>query len=102
MMAPALRNQATLAASGGGQGAILREAPALGRHRPTTLAAGIRGQGAILGEAAFVVGNVGTTFAGDLALLFLLHAGETTRRPGAVALLLMSHSVASNCVNPAV
>src|SRR5262245_20366826 len=101
-MATALRNQAALAPSGGGQSAILREAPSLGRHRPTTLAASIRGQGAILGETAFVVRDVGTAFAGDLALLFLLHAGEPTRRPGAVALLLMSHSVVSNYVNPAV
>src|SRR4026208_2525729 len=94
-MAPALRHQTALTPCRRGHCARVREAAALRCDRPPALATGIRCQRPILGETAFVVRDVGPALAGNLALLFLLHASETARRSGALALVLMSHELVS-------
>ena len=99
-MAAALRHQTALAPCRRGQCAVLREAAALRCYRPPALATGIRRQCPILGETAFVVRDVGSTLAGNLALLFLLHASETARRSGALAPVLMSHDLVSCSLYP--
>jgi hypothetical protein len=88
----ALRGLSTFAAGRCGKGAILRKATRLRCHGATTFSARFGGKRAILCEAALVIGNVGPAFAGNFALLVLVHAGKPARRPGGVDFALFGHS----------
>src|SRR5262249_1069745 len=90
-----LRRLTALATRGRRKRPILGKAAMLWLYGPTAFAAGLGRQCTILGKTALLMRHVGTALAGNFTLFVLLHAGETTQRSSALALMLVSHAVTS-------